>query len=341
MSYLDFLWDRLSRISQTGELELHYSFNLLPEELLNKVASKLEETDNLQIVNFSGSIFFYTPGSIIFNSLRFHQRLRFLDISSCSLNDSLAIEISNLIRKSGSLEYINLSNNGFTSLGMRYLSPALLENTSLLTVELSRNYLGDEGAIELAKVFRLNQTLAYLRIARCEIGDLGVKSFLDALQINTSLKFLDLESNMFTFSSTNVISEFLSRNGGIINIRLGKISLAESIDSSSMQLYMEKISQALILNASLRCLALVDSSIRDVGANSLAKAIQLNSRLQRLVISGNNIGHNGATSIARMISNSKRLNFLDLHDNPIGFVANQEFMLALSRSPSLLVIQCD
>jgi hypothetical protein len=98
------------------------------------------------------------------------------------------------------LKSLDLSFNQISNLGVQSLTQALLpnKNCSIKILQLSKNGISDDGAKYLSEMLKTNQTLTELWLSDNEIGNSGVKQLMNTLSYhNKTLKFLSLSTNIF------------------------------------------------------------------------------------------------------------------------------------------------
>ena len=125
------------------------------------------------------------------------------------------------------------------------------------------------------------------------MGDVGVKVLVNFLLSNEKslicIEVFDLSSNFLTSQSASFISSIIQKGTlGILNLSCNDLG-----DSG-----IEKVSQALKVNVTIKSLFLAINNIGIDGAKSLAIALCHNHTLKRLVISYNKIMDDGVMAIS-------------------------------------------
>jgi hypothetical protein len=88
------------------------------------------------------------------------------------------------------------------------------KNSSIKILQLSKNGISDDGAKYLSEMLKTNQTLTELWLSNNEIGNSGVKQLMNTLSYhNKTLKFLSLSTNIFiTDLCIDSVIEMLEHN---------------------------------------------------------------------------------------------------------------------------------
>jgi Ran GTPase-activating protein (RanGAP) involved in mRNA processing and transport len=168
------LWNDLSRVET-----LVNDLGKLPLKALNISSTKLSIT--LRIVS-----------SLIGNS----SGLTSLDLSSNSLGDIGADQLSLALHSSQSLTSLNLSCTNIGEIGCRAIAIGLQSNSSLRSVILKGNQVGSAFQ-ELASALHSNTTLTHLDLSNCGLSAVAAQTMFQKLFLNreTALKSLVLAFN--------------------------------------------------------------------------------------------------------------------------------------------------
>ncbi|KAK3287741.1 hypothetical protein CYMTET_4761 [Cymbomonas tetramitiformis] len=264
----------------------------------------------------------------------------------------------------GSLNTLNLGNNGIGPEGAKALAVALTPNalgvfnTSLNTLNLFGNRIGREGAKALADALTpnaegvFNTSLNTVNLAGNTIGDEGATALAVALTpneagvFNTSLNTLNLEHNEIGEEGVKALAVALTPNEErVFNGSLNALNLRHNLigDEGAKALAVALTPNAKgKFNGSLNTLDLQENNIGTEGAKALAIALTpnaegvFNTSLNMLDLGANDIGPEGAKAMAVALTpNEQRvfngsLNTLNLNGNNIGPEGAEALAVALT-----------
>lgn len=231
--------------------------------------------------------------------------LRALDLSFHAAGDKAARALGLYLKRSRSLQRLQLQGNSIGPLGGEALAEALLEHQSLASIDVSHNPLGDRGVAAIARALSGLHN-ASLRDFRADCTEAGMQALVD---LATSLR----------------------TNATLRSVSVAHAKVASVEDESTIH-----FAEALGLNATLEELSLAKQGIHDVGCMWLGEYLQRNRTLRRLDLSGNNITSTGVEYLrAALAAPGCGLQWLDLSNNCIADEAAEELEAAIAANKSL------
>ncbi|UJR18188.1 hypothetical protein I4U23_005089 [Adineta vaga] len=178
------------------------------------------------------------------------KRCEEIQISDGQMTDESIEELGKGIRKSTSLNAVDLSNNCLTNKDLLCLAGELsvpethtvvqwkccgltkmqeLDSGSIKILNLSNNNIDDDGMNHLVALLRSKRTLTDLYLNNNQIGDEGIEKFAKALSHSTSnLQKLYLNNNSrITNRSANYLAEMLKKNQSLNTLWLLKCGFSD------------------------------------------------------------------------------------------------------------------
>lgn len=150
------------------------------------------------------------------------------------LDDDLAVELVDGLRKNKSITFLNLSKNMVNDDGIVKLAEMLETNTILKSLNLSAMYwqgieddVNVEGKISNSSLFLLaqsltvNRTLTHLFLSENKIDNDGAKYLAEALSKNKGLRVLDLSMNLIGDDGFSALAVMLKQNDTLTKLMVG------------------------------------------------------------------------------------------------------------------------
>jgi Ran GTPase-activating protein (RanGAP) involved in mRNA processing and transport len=201
------------------------------------------------------------------------------------------------------------SGRGYSKQVVKMLAEIIKLNKMIKRIDMSVG-MGDEGAEVIAGAIKENKTLSYISMYHCSIGDKGAKQIADALSVNSSITGVDLGINNICDEGAGAIAEMIKKDHKIVVLNLNR---NRHIGNDAMK----EISEALLMNTTMKTFRAQDSLIGDEGAKYLAKVIRLNKTIKYIDIAGNSIGDEGAKLIAEALKVNDSLDEINMWGNKI------------------------
>ena len=156
-------------------------------------------------------------------------RCQWLSLQDFSLTDSDVIFLSQAaISKTGlkgqriepaSIEYIDLSRNGFGDQGAIAIASILSYQRKIKLLAIGGNRFGDEGVSALAQSIGKHEFLEELYMESTNISDNALIILAEAILENVSLKKLVLDYCLISYKALNILRKFVAerqRRGRIL-----------------------------------------------------------------------------------------------------------------------------
>ncbi|XP_026220202.1 leucine-rich repeat-containing protein 34 isoform X1 [Anabas testudineus] len=248
-----------------------------------------------------------------------------LDLRYNNIGDEGVARLADLLQEADSaLCSLDLTFNDIQTDGAEVLSKALQNNSTLLSLRLSGNKIGNRGAMHLASMLQVNNTLQELQLADCDLATQSVIAISIVLKSNKSLLSVDI-SRPLLFSHQEEwavhFSDMLVVNSSLVELHLGKMGMTDT--------GMERLTEGLKFNHSLRYLDLRCNCVTRDGIHHLTKVLKQNPTLEIIDLSSNRIEDEGAVCLSEAIASSGcGLRELSVNSNNI----RTEGLLALAQA---------
>eukprot|EP01012_Entosiphon_sulcatum_P056480 TRINITY_DN80153_c0_g1_i1.p1 TRINITY_DN80153_c0_g1~~TRINITY_DN80153_c0_g1_i1.p1 ORF type:complete len:686 (-),score=140.58 TRINITY_DN80153_c0_g1_i1:71-2128(-) len=307
---------------------------------------------------------------------------KIFSMRSQRLGVNCAITIARILDRSP-VEKLDLYENVIRDHGVQALTQLLRDSRFLTYLNLGGNDIGPQGSVYIAALLPTNKKLKSL-ILGSEENDLHTnkidsdagKAIAEALQKNKTLKLLDLNRNPLGASSQEVFAAFgrvLERNKTLTTVKLGSTqmttasailciksllqnsvletldfhdnSLQQQIGDALAELFTQKHArglpntlQTLLLHdnpkigpkgmlsffravrntgAPLAKLNLTNTAIADEGVSALAEALVSNTSLTHLELADNDITEEGCVALCVALHSNSTLKVLNLSRNKL------------------------
>lgn len=99
------------------------------------------------------------------------------------------------LEQNGSLEILDLTENGLGSKGVEKLSSALQVHKALRELHLAGNHIGCTGATHVSAMLKTNKGISTLDLAENSIGNQGLLALLEGMKLNRALLTVNLRRN--------------------------------------------------------------------------------------------------------------------------------------------------
>ncbi|XP_026574906.1 capping protein, Arp2/3 and myosin-I linker protein 2-like [Pseudonaja textilis] len=301
-------------------------------------------------------------------SLSFNQWFTKLHCKDFKLNQVILEEILLALRKSVTLEELELENCGLKCDFAQQMALVLQEypDCALNSLNLSRNLLEDRGIIALSQIFdQGNKGFRSLNIARTSVTQKGMmalcQSFVNNGQFRTSLSHLDLSGNpgsllaeggngLFSFlSQPNALGHLdLSGSDCALDMLFGALAGGCCVNLTHLNVcknvYSHKksrgdpfaIGQFFSQASALQEVSMSGTKLPPEALRALLQALANNTQLENLHLdlSSCELRSAGAQVIQDLISDASSIRDLNLSDN--GFDSDMvTLVLSLNRSKSI------
>ena len=193
-----------------------------------------------------------------------------ISLHACNIESEGVLYLARSLKKSPSLDILDLSKNKIDSRGIKVLAKRLCFCKTLQLLDLSHNDIGYAGAVALANGLQSCIFLRILELVNCNLSAEGIVALMQQVKFLWLMEFLD-------FSDNGPISE-------------------EN---------MSIISDSIKYLRNLEAMSLYGNNIDSKGAIALAKGIQHCPLFKTIDVSKNSIGSDGVVSLALAMKSCK------------------------------------
>eukprot|EP00347_Sterkiella_histriomuscorum_P007848 403347332 len=275
---------------------------IIEQEIIQRLEVK-NDHDNQQIIilNLENKKIDCLSASMKLIRLKQIQQVNF---SGIGLDDYSMSVLSKYIEENPPLNYINLSSNPFTNVGLDYLSNALKKNKKLLhLIMLSCPNLDDVGLEHLRNViYDINLDLWEIQLDMDQFSALLAVSIIHEAKLNKAIRkhlkpiFKNHRDGLNTIEFQSNIKRYFE---SVVKCwRIMKPQYINLTDEDLGDDHMKQMVTYLIEKGGVHQIQLRRNQIGDEGAKELAKFIKQNDKLcQNIEISRNQIREEGGKAI--------------------------------------------
>jgi len=149
-----------------------------------------------------------------------------IELVNCQLRFATIKLVGDMLRDS-SVETLDLSSNGITHDGFKYIVEAIKEKHTLKSLKMDNNQLKNEGMTILGGVLQDNPQLTTISVAQNAIGDLGLVEFLQAMSENDkkqgvphAFPTFNLATNLIGDEGCKALADYVATNPNVREINL-------------------------------------------------------------------------------------------------------------------------
>ncbi|XP_050057603.1 leucine-rich repeat-containing protein 45-like isoform X2 [Aphis gossypii] len=152
-----------------------------------------------------------------------------------------------------------------------------LHNASIYgEFNLKSTTVTEHSCLLIAETFKHEPTINILNLSDCILPPNGLKTFLNLVNYLTNLKILNLKGNQIGSDLTLYISNILSNNTNITELRLDWNNIGDSVDTFS------QLCHSLMSNTVLNTLILANNNLCQTCGFHLAKMLNINKCLKNI-----------------------------------------------------------
>ena len=213
-----------------------------------------------------------------------------------------------------------------------WLAEALRFNTSLVRLDLRLSTLGDPDlAAVLGNSLSRHRRMRTLNLAGTGLTDIGLCRLVTALSTNRKLAELDVGFNdLATGSGCLVLGEVLRTcRPPLRRLRMREDGITWS--TSTVAPFFRSAARS----SRLRCLDVSGNALGDDGISQLSEALLVNRTLRELNIEFCQFGHRGCLALARALRSNDALRSLQMSRNAVGDDGFSEIVGALRYNRSV------
>ena len=305
-----------------------------------------------------------TDASVLVKEIAIKGALTHINLSSNSIGNACANDISDAITFNHNLQYINLSNNNLTDRGVKTILNSMGKQTSLKRIEFE-NY--DMTNYQLKPVIKNNSRLRFIKLQKLllnnfqtntSFGNFTGQIFLKELCIQSSkLDYTDVKC-ILSIISTNLHVQSVSLIHCIIPITELKVNVFNSLCSlrglhhlalneiGSLKEIEDRLVSVINNNRELKHLEVVASELTENIFINIFKNVK---RLYYLNLSNNNLTAEIVAKVLPVVSyllpskiykleqklETNQLKHIDVSCNPFSNIGINAFVQTISESPGL------
>ncbi|XP_049848715.1 protein NLRC5-like [Schistocerca gregaria] len=279
----------------TWLVHLDVSFSYMGNETCSALCRTLLTHASLSTLMLNGN---QIMGSVsgLTKLLSESKTLKVVNLASNLLGDEGVNDVALAAKDNGTLEYLDLSDNGARSIGVRGVAEMLCSDSSnLLHFKFSQNAISNDGCQTLAASLENNQKLATLELCDSEISSEGVQAIAKMLANNRSIRKLTFSKQCLKRAeSVHSLARALKHNSTLTELDLSR----NRLDSQGAIL----IFASLVENKALEVLDLSYNEIEDEGFLLIPKVLKKNRKLKELVMHHNDFYRFGTVTLAAHLS---------------------------------------
>ncbi|CAF1257269.1 unnamed protein product [Rotaria sordida] len=279
------------------------------------IRDALKSNNSLRSFTFSGSmtnqiiteIMATLKLSMVLTTLRFKDR---------PLPPRGAETFAELIRSSGTLIYLTLSNTMLKDEGLHMIIDAICANPIMQTLELPFNHLHDKGSLYIGHLLKICTSLRSLDISYNEFSAIGARRIFDKLKLNRTLLHFNIGLNNLAVRSgkQTMTSKVPPVNGGeLIGTMLADNNTLIILDISHVNMSdsgVQGLTEGLLKNRTLTHLNLTSNKIFDVQRRMIVDVMHNNNTLLSLDLSHNDLDDTSVVRLGEMLRINKKLRYL-------------------------------
>ena len=240
--------------------------------------------------------------------------------------------LSRLLTGSQSVCELTLAKTNLDSSRSLWLAEALRSNTSLVRLDLRLSSLGSSDKVAaLGEGLRRHRRLLTLNLAGTGLTDMGLRRLLSSLSTNRKLAELDVGFNDFaTGSGCLALGDALrTHRPPLCRLRMREDGITWSTAT------VAPFFRAAACSPRLRCLDVSGNALGDDGVNQLSEALLVNRTLRELNVERCQFGLRGCRALARALRSNDALRSLQISRNAIGDDGFAEIVGALRYNRAL------
>ncbi|KAF1861519.1 hypothetical protein Lal_00025870 [Lupinus albus] len=289
--------EMLKKNSSLRVLELNN--NMIEYSGFTSLAGALLENNSVRNIHLNGNYGGALGANALAKALERNKSLRELHLHGNAIGDegvsSLMIGLSS---HKGKLSLLDIGNNSLTAKGALHVSEYVKKSKSLLWLNLYMNDIGDEGAEKIADALKENRSITALDLGGNNIHAGGVSAIARVLKDNLVITTLELSYNPIGPDGAKALAEVIKFHGNIKTLKLGWCQIGAK--------GAEFIADALKYNTTISILDLRANGLRDEGALCLARSLKVvNEALTSLDLGFNEIRDDGAFAIAQALKSNE------------------------------------
>jgi len=332
-----------------------------------QILKYMKENLALRVLNVSNcglKDLFCFPLALIIAS---HPTLVDVDLSNNSITDDGLKKLIDGIRRTRSLDRLNLSSTKIKSGEVKNLIPVSATMGRPTQLILSNNKLSEKTAVLLGQVLEKKGTVSvfkHLNLHDTQIKKKGTTAIFQSLETNTWLEFLSIGANEIDKAGATALCKSLRANVTLKVLHLkncslgleGYIELSKGLSGNAAlteldltsntlnPLEFKKITDAIVVNRSLTSLNVsYNTKIGVDGLTAFMSPLAANSNmiLSKIHLDGCQINDDGARKIGEMLNSNVSIEKLSLKQNQIGTEGAISILTGLKNNKRLGILNLE
>ena len=345
-------------LSNSTKLELYISTSNLP---ITEIISAINPISTLTSLCIIGSNLNGEAGDVIANVLVHNIKLRKVNFSRCSLQESSAVKIAKALMNISTLTVLNVCYNEIMEKAVDYFSIVVSSNIELQEIDLSNNSFKTQSVIKVVKALTTLSTLTSLNFSNNNLNGEAVDCIADILSNNSKLETVDLSGcNLQTVGAIKIAKalRIISSTLSVLNIAHNNITKKAASDIATLltcttklqELYIAgnsfqtfgvvKIANALLNITTLTVLDIGYNNICDNVADSVAAVLSHNINLKKFYVNGNNLQATFVIKAVEALRSHLGLTVLNFSCSEINEQAADQLAVLLSHNSNNLKELC-
>ena len=299
----------LSNIKHSLKL-LDLSYNTIPTTTAEILADVIHKSVDLEHLDLSNCEVEKEQLHLIFKALTKAFNLRFLDLTSIPLYNTLADDLAKIISNNNhALDHLSLSKCSLTIEGFLIVADALKMTAVPKHLSISSNHIVSRvmDTLTTSELFFENSQLEHLDISECQWDKNSLtKMFVATINLH-GLRCINCSGCKMDLTNYHCLGQTITNNDTLEQIVLANCALSAT--------GLVRILSALKMLKTLRYLDVSSNQITSKAITALGEVVSYN-QIEHLDLSHCSLGAN-CTVVLTAIANSGTLQYLDLSYNDI------------------------
>ncbi|CAG8746539.1 3938_t:CDS:10, partial [Dentiscutata erythropus] len=275
---------------------------------------------SLSVIDLTGHILDRKIAEPIADILTLEFGLEKLIMERCDIEDDTQKVFCHGLLVNDTVSHLNLSNNRrLRSNGFNYIAIYIKKSTTLNYLDLSGTYFDKKSATFLAQALIEGNNMSGAVLETLKLDGCGLKN--NVLEVlgpgvrRSNLRYLSLRYNRINSSGAVWIGVML-RDYDTLNLRIDDEPLSPVHSEFDEQVEIQA-ETSRIRKSGLKILDVTGNDIRS-GVQYISQALRRNKSLKELHLSENRIDFKGLIFIADGVKHNCHLELLDISRNPVG-----------------------
>ena len=274
------------RVQCLGLSGLRMSIRQGPRRLTiaDRLAEFIRQDDVLLSLSFANCGFIQKEmEQITEQGLIWNTTLKFLDIHSSPLNETVGVNFLGSLAKMHNLRYLNVRDCGLSADAGCALANAIIEGSQVTIIDLSSNSIGDDGITAIFTALLATQTVTELNVSNNNITGAVSPLLARVIAENEVLDVLNLSVNFLGDEGANAIADVIGKNEALTSLSIASCKIT---DAGAIRLV-----EALVENQTLRRFKISDNFLTKENGYTILESLRLNEFLLNIDLTATQIDH--------------------------------------------------